>query len=122
MLQAPGAGGGAKAKSLRAAVEEGDVLGYEEERMVMGVLGVVTLVSGPYLLVGMCVMWFLRVCLLLSERFEKKNTHILGIDHDHSFIYTCTPHHPPRPTDDRRRAARGDAPAPGTDRLPHHHH
>ena len=34
-----------------AAVEEGDVLGYEEERMVMGVLGVVNLVSGPYLLV-----------------------------------------------------------------------
>ena len=63
VLQAPGAGGGFKAKSLRAAVEEGDVLGYEEERMVMGVLGVVNLVSGSYLLVGMWVCGFC-VCLL----------------------------------------------------------
>lgn len=41
----------AKGKSLREAVEEGDVLGYEEEQQVMGVLGVVGLLSGPFLLV-----------------------------------------------------------------------
>lgn len=63
MLQATGTGGGAKAKSLRAAVEEGDVLGYEEERMVMGVLGVVYFFSGPYLLVCIVCVCVLCFCV-----------------------------------------------------------
>lgn len=71
----------AKGKSLREAVEEGDVLGYEEEQQVMGVLGVVGLVSGPFLLV--------RSPVLASLNFGCAFVH--GVHHTPHIAYPLTP-------------------------------